>query len=385
MLTVRELVVPALDRLVRDLPLASRARFWSLFELLTRESLTMPVGTAPRFSGICADGTPWQFCVSLGAAPLRGVRYLTEIGAPGAAMSDRVALARRRLDEAISLVGLPQQAAEVIAALFGLLPQASDGLDGLFGAVWIGVGTDAAGELGLRLYANNEWGSELARWQRLSSALRSLRAAGFGRLLRSHVADITQFFSPSGLACSLASQPALKLYLRPRLSPWQACARLTRNPAFRLPGDFLAAVESATGIEFATAPARMLLLSVGAAANGDRPDLKVDLNGQHLFGSETAPQPVVERLAAKLGIDASPYRRLLDVVQATAPPGHAPVHDYIGVGGGAGGLRLNVYLRPPVADAFARTVQTSAVDDNRSIMPRTPHPPSDWPTLHEAS
>ena len=386
MLTVRELVVPALDRLVRNLPLASRARFWNLFELLTRESLMLPVAAEPRFSGICADGTPWQFCASLGAAPMCGVRYLTEIGAPGSAMSNRIALTRRRVDEMIGFLGLPHRAAEVVVdALFGLLPQPSDGLDGFYGGIWIGVGTDAAGELGLRLYANNEWGGELARWQRLANALRSLNAGGFARLLRGSVATITPFFSPAGLACSLAQRPILKLYLRPRQSPWQACARLTRHSAFQLPADFLADVESGTGVPFATAPERMLLLSIGAATDGDHPDLKLDLNGQHLFGGEARPQDVVERLAARFRIDASPYRRLLDVVQATAPPGYAPVHDFIGIGGGASGVRLNVYLRPPVPGAAVRPASAGAADDVRSAVSRTQQTAADWPSLHGAS
>lgn len=383
--TIRELVVPALGRLVCDLPRANRARFWGLFELLTRESLTFPGAAAPRFSGICADGTPWQFCASLGAAPMRAVRYLTEIGTPGTPMSARVDLARRRLDEVIAFMGLPRSAADVTAALFGLLPQPSDGLDGFYGAVWIGVGTDAAGEIGLRLYANNEWGGELARWQRLANALRSLHAAGFARLLRSNVDDITQFFSPAGFACSLAPRPALKLYLRPRQSPWEASARLAQNPAFQLPSDFLLDVQSATGVAFATAPGRMLLLSIGAAADGDRPDLKLDLNGRYLFGGERTPQAAVEGLAAKFGIDVSPYRRLLDVVHATAPPGCAPVHNFIGVGGGESGLRLNVYLQPPAPHALVWTMQAVATDDGPPTLSRAPRSASHWPARDGAS
>lgn len=344
-LTLRDVVWPALDCLVREFSLAGPRVFWQLFELLTRESLTLPItGGGPRFSGINSDGTPWQFCVPLGAAVTGGVRYLTEIGVPGTTMSARVRLARRRLDDVMDLLQLPAETAGVVDALFGLLPQLADRLDALRGGVWVGVGAGADGQCGIRLYANNEWGDELARWQRLTTALRRLGAGGFGRLLRDHVADLVQSFSPVGLAASLGRKTILKLYLRPRANPWEACTRLMQQPVFGLPIN-LPQIEHAMGVRLSTLTERALVLSIAGSSDGQEPDLKIDLNGQWLFDMQRTPEKTVESLATTFGIDPRPYRLALSILQGAAAPGFVPVHDFIGFGGGAHGLRLNVYLR----------------------------------------
>jgi malonyl CoA-acyl carrier protein transacylase len=349
-----DVIRPALSRLVQELALDEPGTFWQLFELLTRESLTLPIaGNGPPFSGICADGTPWQFCVSLRTAGTGGLRYLTEIGLPGTPMSARVSLSRRRLDDVMDLLDLPPESNNIVDGLFALLPQEPDRLNSLRGAIWVGVRA-ANGKLDFRVYANNEWGTEFARWQRLTTTLGKLGGAGFGRLLRDHIADLTQYFSPVGLASSLELKPVLKLYLRSKTNPWEACARLSRSPSFHLPPDLLTVVEHVVGRPLATAPNRLLVLSIAASIDGKQPDLKFDLNCQYLSHASHPPEKAIEELARASGIDLAPYWHMLNIVQGSTVGGPVPIHDFIGIGGGINGLRLNVYLRPPVPASASR-------------------------------
>jgi len=140
-----EAVAQRLARWADCVELGDRTAFWTLFELLTRESLTYDGDPCvPPFSGICNDGTPWQFCVSLGAATPQ-IRYLTEVGRPGTQMGERVALARARLVEAFGRLAYPAEATSLLDELLGLLPTDPQKLGGLRSGVWVGVAQDSCG------------------------------------------------------------------------------------------------------------------------------------------------------------------------------------------------------------------------------------------------
>jgi len=349
MRTVRDSVVPVLEQMLPHMGLEpDRAgKFWSLFELLTRESLTYPIAPPrPQFSGICADGTPWQFCLSLGAAVSGGVRYLTEIGLPGSPLSTRTRLTRLRLAEVFCLLDLPEDARNAAAALFALLPESTEELDNLNGGIWVAVACGTDGEPKIRLYANNEWGDESSRWRRLVEVIRTLNGFGFGRFLRSHVSELASTFSPVGLAVTLGRELILKLYLRPKCVPWRACSTLSGCPAFGIGTDLVALLEKCLRRRL-DVPIRALVLSLGATASGENPDFKLDFCGYHLFRSESEARETIERLACETRIDLQPYYQTLGVLDKGAPGGYQHFESFFGVGGGRRGLRLNIYLRPP--------------------------------------
>jgi hypothetical protein len=235
-----------------------------------------------------------------------------------------------------------------------LLPKSPEALNGLRGGVWVGVSASRGGKVALRVYANNEWGDELARWQRLTEVLRRLGAGGFGRLLRANLADLTSSFSPAGLAVSLADPPVLKLYLRPVRQPWEACARLAQRPDFDLPQGFMHTIDECLKRPLADAPERAIVLSIGGSPDGANADLKLDLNPQYLPGDAHPPEAAIESLAAAYGLDLAPYRQTLATLRGAAPDGFTIAHDFLGFGGNGRGLRLNVYLRPVAAHAVSR-------------------------------
>ena len=107
-------------------------RFWRIFNLLTRESLDFNSTEAGRrFSGICRDGTPWQFCVVMGTQSAHPVRFLTEVGSPAAPLSVRTALTLARTTEVFDLIDLPDQR-KTAEVLVGLSPADDDHIAGLW-------------------------------------------------------------------------------------------------------------------------------------------------------------------------------------------------------------------------------------------------------------
>lgn len=345
--TVRDLVVPVLERLLRDADVAGdeEQAFWSLFDLLTRESLMFPLeGDRPAFSGICNDGTPWQFCATLGAASA-SVRYLTEIGAPGTALSERMALSRSRLAVIFTETRYPAFASRAADALFALLPPAtSESRAGLWVAVAHGPGACRR----IRLYANNGWGDDTARWMRLVNCLGAIGAQGYAGSLRPLLPILTTRFSPAGFAATVPDEPLIcKLYLRPNPPAWRACREIVKSVHGARATRFLRSIERGLGRSLASIPDRALLLSLAASATGGALDVKLDFCAHCLFRSDQQAEHFVLRIAQLFGLDESPYRRLLAAMNTHAGHSAPEFHAFVGIGAAASGdVRVNVYTKP---------------------------------------
>jgi hypothetical protein len=344
----REAVRPALERMVDRAGFArdEASRFWRIFDLLTRESLDFaPSELANRFSGICRDGTPWQFCAVTGS-PSLPIRFLTEVGCPQSRLRQRTALTLIRIAEVFELVGAPGYG-KIADVLAGLTPQDDDHIAGL----WVGVAVGAAVRPRLRLYANNGWGDTTARWLRLIGAMRRLNAGQFGASLQPLVPLLLPAFSPVGFAVTVPASPLLcKLYLRPIGRPWSAIRELARTVLASRADGFIAAIENGMGRPLEALPDRAVLVSVAGFASGGPLDLKLDLCGHCLFNDDTEAAIAIERLSLSLALDASPYRVTIeDLGEPATLPGNRVA--FVGVGGNAnGGDRINVYLAP---SAFA--------------------------------
>jgi hypothetical protein len=326
-------------------------RFWRIFDLLTRESLDFAPGEpAGRFSGICRDGTPWQFCAVMGsqAAP---VRFLTEIGSPASSLRERTALTLTRIIEVFELVEAPDQhkTAEVLASL---TPADDDHI----AALWVGLAISPGARPRLRLYANIGWGDATERWLRLIGALRQLNAGRFGASLEPLLPLLVPVFSPAGFAVTVPASPLLcKLYLRPIAPPWSAARGLAQAVlAWRADG-FIAAIENALGQPLEALPDRALVVSMAGSAAGGALDLKIDLCGHCLFHDDAEPARVIEQLGLLLGLDSSAYRATIEDLGQSANRVPSDMVAFVGIGRDAIGRdRVNVYLTPPEADE-ART------------------------------
>lgn len=309
-----------------------------LFSLLTRESLRLPTPpTGSPFSGICNDGTPWQYCVTLGSQS-GGVRYLTEVGVPGTSLDDRNQLTLERLQTVYELLSYGPQAVERTAALRRLLPADPTRYPSLNAGLWIAVAHQGSRTM-LRLYVNNGWSTELERWRRLAGLLLELHASSFTRRLRDLSQILVPAFSPSGVAISLGSSDTIKLYLRPKRAPWPAVEKLL--DALEAP-ELLSQIEEGLGLELAEVPPKALVLSLGMGKDDSRPDVKLDLCC-HCIGGEVVDTTVrIRNLAGRLGFDFSPYIKALQAL-STLPTAPA----FIGTGTHAlSGTRINVYIAP---------------------------------------
>ena len=323
-------------------------RFWRIFDLLTRESLDFNPADAPRrFSGICRNGTPWQFCVAVGAQSTRAVRFLTEVGSPGTPLPSRTRLAVSRITDVIDVLGVADQL-EMIQVLAGLSPADDDHVAGL----WVGCALDHTGQVRVRLYANNGWGNATARWLRLIAALRQLNAGGFGNALQPLLTLLVPAFSPAGFAVTLPPAPRLcKLYLRPLAYTGSAVRVVVRAVLGPGSDSFIRGLEEGLEQSLDTLPERALILSTAGSAAGGPLDIKLDLCGHCLFDDDRQPARVIDRLGRSLGMDTSPYDAMTEDI---AGAGRSMPHDmvaFVGVGANAAAEnRMNVYLTPRPLD-----------------------------------
>jgi hypothetical protein len=339
-------VQPALERMLARAAIADAdaGRFWRLFDLLTHESLDFTRSdTARRFSGICRDGTPWQFCTVLGSGSAP-IRFLTEVGSPTSPLRERTALTLARMPEVFDLVGGrdPYKTVDVLA---DLVPPNDDYL----AAFWLGLAIGTQGRSRLRLYANNGWGDETERWLRLIRALRALNAGGFGAALQPLLPLLLQTFSPSGFAITVPGHPLLcKLYLRPIAPPWSAVRTLAQSVLASHAEDFIVGIEDALEQPIETIPRRALVVSVAGSAAGGTLDLKLDFCGHCLFENAERASRVVAQLGQSFGLSLAPYGAAVEDLGGAGLRLPNGMVAFIGVGGTArGNDRVNVYLTPP--------------------------------------
>ncbi|HEX2735551.1 MAG TPA: hypothetical protein VHM70_28315 [Polyangiaceae bacterium] len=327
-----------------DLDASSRERLWQVYELLTRESLDYVASVASkRFSGICNDGTPWQFCSVLDSSGTETVRFLTEVGAQGVPLSERTALTVSRVEQILKLLDRTDHdgAIDVIAKLTPRDDEQSAGL-------WVGCAANAAYGVRLRVYANNGWGSTTDRWLRLVEGFRGLAAGGFAAEVNALVQLLVPTFSPNGLAWTVpASTPRCKLYLRPIGEPWGPVRELAAAILGRRAGGFLASIEHAFGKALEAMPSKSLVASIAGPARGGPVDLKLDLCGHCLLQNDAAASSVVIKLCEALSLAPAPYQELLRDVRGCTRESDSSTVAFIGVGLSAeGSPRVNVYFTP---------------------------------------
>lgn len=344
--TARARIVPVLRRMVDRANLSADAeeRFWTVFDLLTAESLGFQPSVEPaRFSGISQDGTPWQFCTVLGAGAT-SVRYLTEVGVPGSTKTDRTNLTQARVREILDLLRVPA-GADLASTMTGLAPVRQDAL----AYVWVAVAASSSGSLRIRLYTNNGWGSLESRWLRLVDTLRSLGAGGFGARLEPHLPVLLPTFGPAGFAITLPSSPLLcKLYLRPHADPWSSVRSLaTSILGPEVSRRLLDSIEHGCGRTLESLPTKALVMSVAGTADGGPLDLKLDLCGHCLFDGTAAATEMIQRAAGSLGLDTGPYHAMRDDIVASGRSDANPVA-FVGIGATPlADYRVNVYLLAP--------------------------------------
>lgn len=344
---------------------APHAEFWKVFDLLTDELLAeLPVTGSKRFSGICRDGSPWQFCAVLGGDNPAPVRFLTEVGRWGDTLARRTSLGIERIPQALRLAGHQGCEAE-ISRLAEAVPQDEQHFAGL----WIGVAAGPRLAPRFRAYANIGWGTAQVRWLRLVGLLDSFAANGFAAKINEALPPLLASFQPAGFAVTLPSHPPhVKIYFRPFAPPWFSVSSLIKLVCADKAEGFAAGLEGAFGLRLAQLPWRALVLSLSGPADGAYWDIKLDFCGHCLFRTGHEAMIGVERLAAAFGFNTAPcYGMIEDMgvpVTALSPDAVA----FIGIGANRGGPdQVNVYFSP---DAVSPTHEVAdwEADARRSAL-----------------
>jgi len=316
------------------------------YELLCSDSLGMPCGRRPpRASHLNADGTPFQFSLTVGRErpPLQ---FLTEIGTPGARTEHQLAACRRRLADLAGLFASQASLPHLSAVLADMAPDDDPDLLGEEGgAVWLGAGFSHKRGPQLKLYVNAKWGTETGRWARIE---RFAGHAGIGPAWAAIQATLGDALQPLGVAAAVGSDGRLgsRIYLAAFGEPAGYYERLARRHGGRTFGQYLGSYLRTVLQDDYEHPTRSAVCSFGAQ-DGAIGDVKVELCGHCALSSDIEARARFETWLLEAGIDPASYRKTVELLtNGTPDPELAQLHAYAGVGVRGNELYSTFYFNP---------------------------------------
>jgi len=299
-----------------------------------------------RFSAIQRDGVPFEWSVSVGPAP-GGLRFLVDPGSPGLATSVR---ARKSLDALKLLLEWLQTpkhlAAEAERAIRALCPP-DDLLDRALMGIWIGVGVDATGRIGFKVYVNQEPHDPSVAYLRLAALLVRLDRLSALQQLQAFLRTAQAHVTPRGIAVELLGGRIgrVKLYMRTREASSEFLVRAGEAVGCEDVVDRLAMFDNVLNGGAAYDP-RVLTLSVEFPRNGYDTCLKVDVNCIRFFESDQAVDKVARQLLTQLAYGDDEYNALLAVTAPFLSAERVDRFTWLGTALREGEQRVNVYLHP---------------------------------------
>lgn len=320
------------------------------FDILCAESLALDIRRrAPEFSRINADGTPFQFALSLSRGRPTPLQFLSEAGRPGASMAERLRASLAALRSMAQLFEVEAEFHSIAPLLHDLAPEHDpELLANPSGVLWIAPSVLPAGAASLTIYLNSRWGCASSQWERLGEFATALHSVDQWRQFRSMAGDR---LSPLGMALTLtAGHPPLgRVYLAGygvALDLYRSLF-LTFCPAACAAVAFDSFVCHVLGedIHYPTRSAVFSLeLHAGAIAGA-----KFELCAHCAFDND--PQ-AASRISAWLkdeGFQPEVYREMLCLLTRgrTLPPTALPaLHAYCGIGLRAAEPYASIYLNP---------------------------------------
>ena len=171
------------------------------FDELCGESMHIDVGRrTPEFSRINADGTPFQFALSLSRTSPPALQFLGEAGRPGCGLPERLHASFASLNALARACGLVDAVEPVLPMLRDLAPDADSPEAAESGPFWFALSFPPGSAASLTVYINGRWGPADARWRRLDRF-----AAAFGSTARwrAFAARAAGDLTPHGMAVTL--------------------------------------------------------------------------------------------------------------------------------------------------------------------------------------
>jgi hypothetical protein len=315
------------------------------YALLSQESLMFACGQRPgRASRLNADGTPFQFALTLGR-PDPPLQFLAETGAPPSSSAERMSADRDRIRWLAGLCGADGFVPGVDALLDELVPPGdAELLADPAGAIWLGMSFPPAGRPSLKIYVNAKWGRMPSRWARLAAFCAHAGFPAGGREIRQVTGGELE---PLGISLTVSATSAggrvyLSGYGQP-YSYYEMLGGIYGGPAFR---EHLRRYGTALLEEDYAYPTRSVVCSLGIRP-GLPADFKVELCGHCAFGSDVQARA---RCAGWLRRSRSDLALYLSVVKVLSggqlSTSGSPLHAYLGTGSGRGEPYSTFYFNP---------------------------------------
>ena len=325
--------------------LAERTTIKHAYRLACREALGLSTGRRPlRMSRLNADGTPFQFGLTLGTSG-SALQFVTETGPPLAGPAERAASARRSIHRLAALAGTREGLSLVTELVSEFAPpEDPDLLAEGAGALWIGAAFAPGRSPRLKVYVNAKWGRQEARWARLAAFADRVGAAHDWKATRGLVDEL----EPLGISLTLAAgaAPAARIYLSGygrSFSYYERLGTACGGPAFAqllrrygqtmLTGDY-------------RYPSRSAVWSLGTVA-GSLVDCKLELCGHCSFASDARIRARCLEWLPQMNVSPELYLKVVDVLSGGTPSAvDARLHAYVGVGMNRGQPYSTFYFNP---------------------------------------
>jgi len=322
-----------------------------VYEDICRDTLAFPFGTRPDgASRLNQDGTPFQYAVTLGPAPLHSLQFISEAGLTGINLSGAERLRANRA--CMDTIARRLKAETELSGISGLLDRLAparnvDLLADPAGAFWIGVSFTAWKEPQIRIYTNAIWGSEKDRWNRLR-----LFASSFGALEAWQEIErrLAQDMKPLGTAITIGGKnpPSGRIYLTAygkHMGYYEELAGATSKASFK--GILQQFGRCILGDDYIY-PTQTAVCSYGFGA-GPGVDFKFELCAHCLFASDREAESRLQCWFSIANLAPADYNNLLGVLSEGQLSRSAPeLHCYVGVGLKQDNPYSTIYLKPKI-------------------------------------
>jgi hypothetical protein len=320
------------------------------FDTLCTESLKIDVRRrAPEFSRINADGTPFQFSLSLSRDRPVPLQFLGEAGRPGCSMEERRSASFASLGGLARACGVIEEVERITPMLCHLAPERHpDLLANASGIFWFALSFWPDSAPSLTVYVNGRWGAQTAQWQRVDAVAAFFDSTDRWRSIASLAPP---GLSPLGVAFTLRpKRPASgRIYLRAFGEPLSAYRTLFLAAA-ATPGAAEAFEEFGRHVlrDDAGDPTRSAVFSIELPA-APMAGAKFELCAHCAFAHDAEAATRISSWLQQLGVDSQIYRSTVSSLSLGRRPSDSALpslHAFVGVGARGSERYASVYFNP---------------------------------------
>jgi hypothetical protein len=334
------------------------------FDILCSESLDLDVRCrAPEFSRINADGTPFQFALSLSQHWPAPLQFLGEAGRPGCGMQERLRAGYASLRELARECGVVAEVEGILPLLSHLAPQGDPFLlNDASGIFWFALGFWPDAPPSLTVYINGRWGGARAQWQRMDRFAAFFDSTDHWRSL---VSMTSPGPAPLGMAVTLRPDAATsgRIYLHAfgvELSVYRGLFLAAATPPCAADAfDEFATYVMGDDVRYPTRSAVFSFELAAARVAG----AKFELCAHCAFTHDAEAAGRISGWLEQLGAGHEVYRSTVSSLTRERPlsdEARPSLHAYVGVGARGLDRYASIYLNPgPALEHACRSLDRS--------------------------